>query len=232
MIRARRHQWHRGAARDDGEQVVPAAAHAARVPIDQLAQRNAHRLLDVAGLHHVAGDAEQLGAGVVLPADAREPGGAAAQDVGHLRDRLHVVDRGRAAIEAHIGRERRLEPRLALLALEALEQRGLLAADIGARAVVDVEIEVPAVDVVLADELGLIGLVDGSQQALALAYELAADVNVAGVRRHGGAGIEAALDEKMGIVPHDLAVLARAGLGFVGIDHEIVRAIADLLGHE
>ncbi len=41
-----------------------------------------------------------------------------------------VVHRGRAAVEPDIRRERRLEPRLALLALEALEQRRLLAADV------------------------------------------------------------------------------------------------------
>ena len=49
---------------------------------------------------------------------------------------------------------------MALLALEAFEQRRLLAADIGAGAVVDDEVEVPAVDVVLADQPGLVGLVD------------------------------------------------------------------------
>ncbi len=67
---------------------------------------------------------------------------------------LDIVDRGRAAIEADIGREWRLQPRLALLALEAFEQRCLFAADIGAGAVMDVDVEVLAVVVVLADQLG------------------------------------------------------------------------------
>ena len=58
------------------------------------------------------------------------------------RDDLDVVDGGRAAIEPDIGRERRLQPRLALLAFEAFQQRGLFAADIGAGAVMDVEIEI------------------------------------------------------------------------------------------
>ena len=31
---------------------------------------------------------------------------------------------------------------------------------------------------------------------------------------------------------HDLTVLAGAGLGLIGIDHQIVRAILDLFGHE
>ncbi len=55
-----------------------------------------------------------------------------------------VVDRRRAAVEADIGRERRLQPRLALLAFEAFQQRRLLAADIGAGAVMDVDVEVVA----------------------------------------------------------------------------------------
>src|ERR1700722_11619477 len=50
---------------------------------------------------------------------------AAPQDVRRDRDRLDVVDRGRAAVETDIGRKRRLQPRLALLALKALQQRGL-----------------------------------------------------------------------------------------------------------
>src|SRR5690606_26882619 len=42
----------------------------------------------------------------------------------------------------------------------------------------------------------------------------------------------AALDEEMRIVPHDLAVLAGAGLGLVGVDHEIARPPVRLLRHE
>ena len=48
--------------------------------VDQLAEGEAHRLFDVAGLVHVARDAEQLGAGIVRAADAGEPRRAAAQD--------------------------------------------------------------------------------------------------------------------------------------------------------
>ena len=79
---------------------------------------------------------------------------------------LDIIDGRRAAIEAHIGRERRLQPRHALLAFERFEQRRLLAADIGAGAAMDVDVERPAVDIVLADELGLIGLRDRRLQTL------------------------------------------------------------------
>ena len=157
--RGRQEQRHRRAARDHGEQVVPAAAHAAGMALDQLAQRDAHLLFDVARLVHVAGNAEQLGAGVVRPADAANQAAPRRMMSGRPRDGLDVVDRGRAAVEADIGRERRLEPRHALLAFQAFQQRGLLAADIGAGAVVDVEVEVEARAAgVLADQPGLVGL--------------------------------------------------------------------------
>src|SRR5262249_4939957 len=121
-------------------------------------------------------DAEELGAGIVLAADRRKPRGAAAQDVGRLRDSLDVVDGGGTAVKADVRRERRLETRHALLAFEAFQQRGLLAADVGAGAVMDVNVEIEAVDVVLADELRRIGLVDRGLQPLALTDELAAHV--------------------------------------------------------
>ena len=184
------------------------------------------------GLLDVAGDLEQLGAGVVGLAERGEPRRAAAQDVGRRpRCDLDVVDGGRRAVEADVGRERRLQARHALLALEAFQQRRLLAADVGAGAVVDDEVEVPAVDVVLADQLGRVGLVDGRLQALALADELAAHVDVAGVRAHGEGGEQRALDQQVRIVPHDLAVLAGAGLALVGIDDE-VGGPRIALGHE
>ena len=175
----------------------------------------------------------QFGAGIVRSPDRGEPGGAAPHDVGGDRDRLDVVHRRRAAVQADIRRERRLQPRHALLAFQALQQRGLFAADIGAGAVMDVEVEVIAGSAgVLADQAGLVGLVDRRLQALALADELAAHVDVAGMRPHGEAGDQAALDQKMRVVPHDLAILAGAGLRLVGVHDQVVRPAVRLLGHE
>ena len=44
------------------------------------------------------------------------------------------------------------------------------------------------------------------------------------MRAHGEGGEQRAFDQELRIVPHDVPILASAGLGFVGIDHEIVRA--------
>ena len=88
MICARRDERHRRAAGDDGEEIVPAAADAAGMLVDQLAERDAHRFLDHAGLFTWPLDLEQLGAGIVLAPEALEPGRAAAQDGRDDRDRF------------------------------------------------------------------------------------------------------------------------------------------------
>src|SRR5262245_15385900 len=67
---------------------------------------------------------------------------------------------------------------------------------------------------------------------LAFPDEFAANIDVAGVRAHGEAGDQAAFDEQVRIVTHDVAILACAGLGLVGVDDEIVRPVADRFGHE
>src|SRR5258708_14464831 len=130
------------------------------MPLDQFAQRNAHRLLDIAWPLDMTGDAEELRARVVGAPDARKPCSTSPQNIGHLRKGLDVVDRGRAAVEADIGRERRLEARQALLALKAFEQCGFFAANKGAGAMMALQIEIPAVHVCLADEPPPIALLD------------------------------------------------------------------------
>src|SRR5205085_11303266 len=133
----------------------------------------------------------------------------------------------RRAVEADIGRERRLHPGLALLAFEAFEECRLLAADIGPCSMVEIKIEVPAMDIVLANKTRFIGLIDCRLKVLALANELASYVDIADMSAHGGTREQATLDEKMRIVPHDVAVLAGARLRFIGIDDKIVRPVAD-----
>ena len=200
--------------------------------LDQFAQGHAHLFFDIAGLVHMAGDAEHLGAGIVGAADTREPFGAAAQDGGRHRDALDIVDRGGTAIEPDIGGEWRLQPRLALLAFQRFQQRCFLAANVSARAVMDIEIEIPAMDIVLANQVGGIGFVHRALQRLALADEFAPHIDVAGMRPHREAGDQAAFDQRMRVVAHDVAILAGARLAFVGVDDQIMWAFLHLFGHE
>ncbi len=70
----------------------------------------------------------------------------------------------------------------------------------------------------------LVRLVDGALQILGLAHKLATNVNVRRFRFHGKARDEAALHQLVGVVSHDLAVLACARLALVRIDHQIARS--------
>src|SRR5262249_16861482 len=154
-------------------------------------------------------------------------------DVRRNGDRLDVIHSRRAAIETDVGGEWRLQPRHALLAFEAFKQSRFFAADVGAGAVMYIDVEVVAGDVVLSDYARFIGLIDGGLQTLALADEFTAHIDVSGNGAHCETGNEAAFHEQMRIMPHDLAVLAGTGLGFVGIDDEITRtSVLAFLRHE
>ena len=74
----RRDATNRRAAGNDGEQVIPAAANAAAVLVDQLSQRNTHFLFDDARTLDVAGNLKELRAGVVRKTESRKPARAAA----------------------------------------------------------------------------------------------------------------------------------------------------------
>ena len=90
---------------------------------------------------------------------------------GDGRDRLDVVDDGRRRVEARDRRERRLRARLAALALERLEQRRLLAADVRAGAAVHDDRHVAA-------DLGpVLQLLERGDEDLVRARVLAADVD-------------------------------------------------------
>mmetsp|Transcript_9730 Transcript_9730/g.39603 ORF Transcript_9730/g.39603 Transcript_9730/m.39603 type:complete len:528 (-) Transcript_9730:20-1603(-) len=224
---------HRRAAWDDGLEVLPAAADAAAVLVDELAHRDGHFFLDDDRVVDVARDGEQLGAGVVLAAERVEPARAAAQDRRRDGDGLDVGHRRRAAEDADVRRERRLEPRLALLALERLDERRLLAADVRPRAAVQVDVVVVARPArVLAEQARRVGLVDRLVEDDGLVEVLAADVDVARARAHREPREQRALDELVRVLAHDLAVLARPGLRLVGVDHQKRRPPVRRLGHE
>src|SRR4029450_3507908 len=82
-----------------------------------------------------------------LRAHRLKPVGALLEDERHALERLDVVDDGRLGERARDRRERRRVARPPPPALERFEQAGLLAADVRARAAVDV-----ALDLVLTAE--------------------------------------------------------------------------------
>ncbi len=131
----------------------------------------------------------------------------------------------------------RLEPRVAALALQRVQQAGLLAADVGAGAAMEHQRhrEVRAEDP-LAHEAGVGGLGDRRLQDVGLELVLAADVDerLVDLTRIGGDGD--ALDEHVRALLHQLAVLERPRLGLVGVadqvlDHVAVGQEGDLAPH-
>ncbi len=79
-----------------------AAAHVE----DDLAQGGAHGHLDQAGIHDLACQGEDGRARAALRADAGEPVRPVIDDVAHVGQRLDVVDQGRLAVKAALGRDR------------------------------------------------------------------------------------------------------------------------------
>src|SRR5439155_17707741 len=110
------------------------------VLLDQLAKWGAHRSLVHTGTLDVTGKAVQLRARRVLGTDALEPCRTAVDDGRNAAEGLHVVDDGGLSKETDDCRERRPRSGLRPLAFDGLEQRGLLPADVRARAAEHVDL--------------------------------------------------------------------------------------------
>src|SRR5690348_6703044 len=172
----------------------------------------------------MAGEAEDARALALLGAVGGVGVGAERDDGGQGRDGFGVVDDGWAAVEADHRRERRLEARVAALALQRLHQRALLAADVGAGAARDgdLEVEVAAEDV-LANQAGVVRLTHRALHLPAREGQLAAHIDE-GVMNVGGVGGEdRPLDEQMRADLHDHAVFEGARLALVAVDGQVTR---------
>lgn len=215
--------------------------------VNELAERDGHLLLDGRGVVDVARDTEKLGTSVALTAERAEPASAAAKNGGCDGDGFDVGDSGGAAEDTDGSGEWRLQAGLAGLALEGFNERSLLTANVGAHTAVDVNVEVVAgAASVLADETGLVCLLDSALEDSSLVVELATDVDVRGgalMKRvlaagniclsaslstyvHGASGDQTALNELVGILPHNLTVLAGTRLTLVGVDDQVSGGVA------
>ncbi len=109
--------------------VLHAAGH-----LEQFGKRRAHGNLEHPRVVDIAGDGKKFGTAAVLHPDVRKPLPALLQDHRDRGQGLGIVDDRGPAIETVLGRERGFEAGLTLLAFDRFQQRGLLAADIGAGA--------------------------------------------------------------------------------------------------
>ena len=192
--------------------------------VEQVAEREAERHLVEARPLDVAGEAEEPRAGRVGRPDRRERGAALVHDVEHVEERLDVVHDRRLAEEADLDRERRLVARLAAVALDRLEERRLLAADVRARAdaQLDVEREARAHDVV-AEQAVLARLRERVLEPRVRERVLRAHVDEAVLAAGRVRGDRHRLDERERVALHQDAVLERPRLRLVGVADEVVR---------
>jgi len=179
----------------------------------------------------VAPEGEDLGPLALLGAGARVPLGALEDDRGDVGEGLDVVEHTGLAPEARDGREGRPRARLTAMALDGGHQRGLLAADEGARAHADLEVEVEAApEDVLAEQPVLARLVQGVLETLDGKRILGAHIHVPLVRADGVGADDHALDEGVRVAFEDGAVHERAGVAFVGVAQHVLDVAALLLG--
>ena len=77
-----------------------------------------------------------------------------------------------------------------------------------------VDVELPArFRRIVAEKTGVIGLVDGGLQAARLVHELAADIDIGGMRPHRKTSNHTALKQLVWLMANDVAVLACTWLG-------------------
>ena len=190
----------------------------------EVAERRLHHLdLVHAGIADVAGQGEQARPGGATRPQGGEGLGTVEHHPGQVGQRLHVVDHGGLAVEADGGREvGRLDAGEAALALEALEQGRLLAADVGPGAGMHHHVDrEPRPEDVLAHRAVLVGFVERALDALEPEGELAAHVDEGARRLDGVGGDEHALDELMGVALDQQVVLEGGGLALVAVDHQV-----------
>ena len=181
----------------------------------------------------MAGDAQDARARVARGADLRVGLAAHVDNVPNVAEGLDVVDDRRALVEAEDrGEIRGLDAGIGALALERLDEAGLLAAYVGAGAAVDEDVAaVAGAQDVRADKIGGTGLGDRALEDAGALGELAADVDVGLLHVVGEAADHDPLDHLVGILVDDVAVLEGARLRLVRVDDQ-VDGLAALPVHE
>ena len=152
----------------------------------------------------------------VVATVAGEPVRASAVDLGYPVDGLDVVHQGRSIEQAALGDEGRSMAGLARLALEGLDQRRLLAADVGTGT--------PAQhDAAGRRQAGGLEFGDGLAQHLVQARVFVPQVDVAGAGLDHLGTDQHALQELVGRALQVVTILDRARLALVGVDHHVSR---------
>src|SRR5438034_769775 len=123
---------HRGTDQEHGLQLV-STRHSTR-ELEQLLRGRAERELVESRTLDTATDTKQARAGGLLRSDLCELRASFQQNVRHVHQRLDVVHDCRLSEESRLDREGRFVPRLPAQSFYGIEERRLLAADVGTAA--------------------------------------------------------------------------------------------------
>merc|ERR1719295_45124 len=150
---------------------------------------------------------------------------------GHLL--LNIGHCSWAPENSDVSREWWLKPWFPLLSLEALDEGRLFSADVGAGAAVDEDVKVVAAAAsVLPQKALVVSLFDGNLEVCCLVVEFSSGVNVCGPCAHGTSCDQASFNQLVGVVTHNLSVLASSWLSFVCVNDEVLWSAVVWLVHE
>ena len=201
-----------------------AAGGSAADVVNQFRDGDAERGLEDAAASDVSRQLEHLGAMTVLRAEGPVTGGAVGQDGRRRGQADHIVDHGRLAPQSDVSGQGRLGPHHATLALEALDQSGLLAADVGAGAHPHVHPEgEPGAENVGAQPAALLSGGDRPSHGAHSVGVLAADVDVSLLGADRPAGDGHSLQQHEGVALHQHAVGEGTAIALIGVGHDIFR---------
>ena len=189
---------------------------------DHIANGDAQRHFEDAGIDDVAGDANEFEATRTVGGNGFVPVNAAREDLRHIGESLDVVDDGGLLEKAGLAGEGRLVAGLGAMAFDGFQERGFLAADVTAGTDKDVQIEI---EVTAEEFLAEKACLDAAGNLLAEDFLLkgvfVADIEDAFFRTGDQAGDDHAFGDEVRKVIEDEAILDGARLAFVGIADDV-----------
>src|SRR6266404_6208033 len=194
--------------------------------MDQLTHRDrADFNFKITGPLNVATNAYNSRASIILSPKSRVVCAAHRDNVLHVAKGLDVVHDRRAHVETEHRREvGRLDPRIRALAFERFNQARFLAADVGAGAAVDVNLDVePGAEHVAPEEISLSRILDGALENLRALGELTADVDVGCLCTERETRDQDSLDQLVRVLVNNVAVLESPRLRFIGVADQVDR---------
>ncbi|MFM1944516.1 MAG: hypothetical protein RI897_3498 [Verrucomicrobiota bacterium] len=189
---------------------------------DDLAEGHTHGDFDEAGIFDFAGEGEAFGAGGFWRAEFGVPFAAFGDDGGDVGVSFDVIDERGFTPEAEFGGVGGAWAGLAAAAFDGGEQGGFFAADEGAGADADFDIEVKScIEDIFTDEGLGAGLFDGEFESFDSEGVFGADVEEAFLGTDGVGGDGHTFDDAVGVTFEDAAVHEGAGVAFVAVTDDV-----------